>query len=175
MNAGAMGGRTFDVVESVRFMDFDGQVHELRARPRWKWNIALCLLFKDHIALSAVAEGTSRGARTRSRSGCRRSARSGGKASPPRRAPAAFSKIRRRFRRANLIDELGLKGARVGGAVVSSEHANFIVTEAGASAADVLALIEIIKQRARKERGIDLETEVEIVGRIECLRTKRDA
>jgi UDP-N-acetylenolpyruvoylglucosamine reductase len=63
-----------------------------------------------------------------------------------------------------LIDELGLKGARVGDAVVSQEHGNFIINEGGATAADVLGLIEIIKQRARTARGIELNTEVEIIG-----------
>ena len=63
-----------------------------------------------------------------------------------------------------LIDELGLKGTRAGGAVVSAEHGNFIVNEGTATARDVLELIEIVRQRVRAERGIDLEPEVEIVG-----------
>jgi UDP-N-acetylenolpyruvoylglucosamine reductase len=64
-----------------------------------------------------------------------------------------------------LIDELGLKGTVVGGARVSLEHGNFIVTERGAKASDVLQLISMIRERARQERGIDLETEVMVVGR----------
>jgi UDP-N-acetylenolpyruvoylglucosamine reductase len=63
-----------------------------------------------------------------------------------------------------LIDELGLKGTRVGGAVVSEEHGNFIVNNGQATARDVLALIDVIKQRVRSARGIELETEVEIIG-----------
>jgi UDP-N-acetylenolpyruvoylglucosamine reductase len=63
-----------------------------------------------------------------------------------------------------LIDELGLKGTRVGGAVISEVHGNFIINEGGASAQDVLSLIEMVKQRARTSRGIQLETEVEILG-----------
>jgi UDP-N-acetylenolpyruvoylglucosamine reductase len=63
-----------------------------------------------------------------------------------------------------LIEELGLKGTRVGGAVVSAEHGNFIVNDGGASARDILALIEVVRQRARRERGIELEPEVEIIG-----------
>ena len=63
-----------------------------------------------------------------------------------------------------LIDELGLKGARVGGAVVSDVHGNFIVNEGNATANDVLNLIDTIKQRAKTARGIELETEVEILG-----------
>ncbi len=62
------------------------------------------------------------------------------------------------------MDELGLKGTRVGGAVVSDVHANFIVNDGTATARDVLALIEMIRQRAFDMRGIRLETEVQIVG-----------
>ena len=63
-----------------------------------------------------------------------------------------------------LIDELGLKGTRIGGALVSFEHGNFIVNEGGATAADVLALINLVKERALSKRGIELRTEVEIIG-----------
>ena len=63
-----------------------------------------------------------------------------------------------------LIDELGLKGTRVGGAMVSAEHGNFIVNEGSATARDVLELIELIRRRAHEQRGIDLEPEVEIIG-----------
>ena len=63
-----------------------------------------------------------------------------------------------------MIDELGLKGTRVGGAVVSDVHGNFIVNDGHATARDVLQLIDIIKERARTVRGIELQTEVEILG-----------
>ena len=63
-----------------------------------------------------------------------------------------------------LIDELGLKGTRVGGAVVSDIHGNFIINDGSATARDVLALIEVIRTTARAERGVEFETEVEIVG-----------
>jgi UDP-N-acetylenolpyruvoylglucosamine reductase len=63
-----------------------------------------------------------------------------------------------------LIDELGLKGTRVGGAVVSDVHGNFIINDGHATARDVLQLIDIIKERARTVRGIELQTEVEILG-----------
>jgi UDP-N-acetylenolpyruvoylglucosamine reductase len=63
-----------------------------------------------------------------------------------------------------LVDELGLKGTRVGDAVVSDVHGNFIINDGDATARDVLELIEVIKQHARTSREIELETEVEIVG-----------
>ena len=62
------------------------------------------------------------------------------------------------------MDELGLKGLRVGHARVSELHGNFIVNEGGAKATDVLSLIEQIREKALQERGIRLETEVQILG-----------
>src|SRR5438067_354851 len=62
-----------------------------------------------------------------------------------------------------MIDDLGMKGTRRGGAVVSPKHANFIVTEGeDVKAADALALAEEIRERVKRERGIDLEYEVEL-------------
>jgi len=62
-----------------------------------------------------------------------------------------------------MIDEMGMKGEKRGGAVVSPVHANFIVTEGDdARASDALALAEEIRERIRRERGIELEYEVEL-------------
>jgi UDP-N-acetylmuramate dehydrogenase len=62
-----------------------------------------------------------------------------------------------------IIDEMGMKGTRKGGAVISPVHANFIVTEGeDAKAVDALALAEEIRDRVRREQGIELEYEVEI-------------
>ncbi len=59
-----------------------------------------------------------------------------------------------------MIDELGLKGERVGGAVVSERHANFIVNRHGATAADILKLMDLIRERVLKTYGVELEEEV---------------
>ena len=64
-----------------------------------------------------------------------------------------------------LIDSAGLKGTRVGGAVVSDQHANFILNDRGASADDVEELIELVRFTVKDATGIELELEVEIVGR----------
>jgi UDP-N-acetylmuramate dehydrogenase len=62
-----------------------------------------------------------------------------------------------------IIDDLGMKGTRRGSAVVSPVHANFIVTEGeNARAEDALALAEEIRERVRREQGIELEYEVEL-------------
>lgn len=64
-----------------------------------------------------------------------------------------------------LLDELGFKGFTIGGARFSEIHANFIVNAGGASASDVLELIETAKREALAKRGIHLETEVRIIGK----------
>ncbi len=63
-----------------------------------------------------------------------------------------------------IIDELGLKDRRLGGAVVSPKHANFIVNSGGATAADVRRLAEIVRETVLRERGVELAYEVEFVG-----------
>jgi UDP-N-acetylmuramate dehydrogenase len=63
-----------------------------------------------------------------------------------------------------IIDELGLKGTQVGGAMVSPKHANFIVNTGPATASDVWRLAELVRQRVLEERGIELRYEVEFVG-----------
>lgn len=62
-----------------------------------------------------------------------------------------------------LIEDAGLKGARVGGAEVSEKHAGFVINRGGATAADVLALVEHIKQRVYETSGVRLECEFEYV------------
>lgn len=61
-----------------------------------------------------------------------------------------------------MIDKAGLKGRTVGGAKVSTTHANFIVVEVGASSADVLALIEVMRKAVKERFDVDLELELEI-------------
>ena len=78
--------------------------------------------------------------------------------------PDAFSKIRDNCPAGKLVDELGLEKLRVGKARVSDVHGNFIVNDGGATAAEMLELIAKIQATAREKRGIELETEVQIVG-----------
>jgi len=65
---------------------------------------------------------------------------------------------------ARLIEEAGLKGAAVGGASISNKHANFIVAGPGATATDVLALIERARAAVEERTGVRLEPEVHLVG-----------
>ncbi len=64
-----------------------------------------------------------------------------------------------------LIEQAGLKGLRVGGAVVSDRHANFILNDRGASSDDVEELIELVRSRVSEKTGVELELEIEILGR----------
>jgi UDP-N-acetylenolpyruvoylglucosamine reductase len=163
MNAGAMGSATFDLVTQVRFMDDLGRIHERDAagmNPAYR----SCSLLKSCIALEAAFEGrpASReiiAARTREfnerRWRCQPKEPSAG---------CIFKNPSPAMTAGALIDQAGLKGARVGGASVSTVHANFIITDGTAAARDVLELIELIRSRVKASRGIDLQTEVEIVG-----------
>ena len=63
-----------------------------------------------------------------------------------------------------LIDQLGLKGTRIGGASVSQKHANFIVNDRKGTAADIRRLVEHVRGEVRRQRGIELDLEIELVG-----------
>ena len=163
MNAGAMGSATFEVVTQVRLMDYAGNVRE-RAIADVPAEYRSCPLFKTHIALGAtfrgrpearevIAQRTTEFNETRWKS-------------QPKEPSAGciFKNPSAAISAGRLIDELGLKGVQKGGAMVSNVHGNFIVNTSNATARDVLGLIEMIQQRARAERGIELRTEVEIIG-----------
>jgi UDP-N-acetylmuramate dehydrogenase len=64
-----------------------------------------------------------------------------------------------------LIEMVGLKGCRVGGAMISLKHANFIVNTGGARASDVLALMEMARRKVKADTGVDLEPEMRVVGK----------
>jgi UDP-N-acetylenolpyruvoylglucosamine reductase len=163
MNAGAMGSAVFEVVTWVRFMDHAGKIRE-RTVADVPSEYRSCPLFKTHIALGAtfrgkaetretIAERTARFNETRWKS-------------QPKEPSAGciFKNPSPSISAGRLIEELGLKGTHQGGAMVSDVHGNFIVNTGNATASDVLALIEIIQRRAKTERGIELLTEVEIIG-----------
>lgn len=162
MNAGAMGGAVFNLVSTVRFMDETGAIFEREPaflQPHYR----SCDFLKSRIALSAVlvggvAQADEIAARMKEFSRKRwehqpKEPSAGCTFKNPAACPAG-----------KLIDRLGLKGVRVGGALVSPIHGNFIVNDGGATARDILNLMEQIRQRARTEAEIQLETEVEIVG-----------
>jgi UDP-N-acetylenolpyruvoylglucosamine reductase len=162
MNAGAMGAEMFQLVESIRVMDMNGCVVERTPR-ELEIHYRSCPTLKAQVALGAVLRGepASRESIQRRMDEFSRKRWSSQPAAP---SAGCIFKNPITIPAGKLIDELGLKGARVGGAYVSAEHGNFIVNDGTATAQNVLDLIEMIRQRARAERGIELQTEVEIIG-----------
>lgn len=162
MNAGAMGGQTFDAIESVRMMDFGGCISEM---PRKKMQVAYrgCATLRDHIALAAVFK-CAMASREEIEKRMKSFSEKRWDSQPAAPSAGCIFKNPAAIPAGKLVDELGLKGARVGGAVVSAEHGNFIINDGKATARDVLELIEVLKAKAKAERGIELHTEVEIIG-----------
>jgi UDP-N-acetylenolpyruvoylglucosamine reductase len=163
MNAGAMGGWVFDRVETLRYMDQVGEVHEIsgeEAGARYRG----CPLLVKQIALGAVLKGKPAAREVISE---RMTASNQKRWSSQPKQPSAgctFKNPAQDTPAGRLIDELGLKGTRVGDAMVSDVHANFFVNLGQATATDVLRLLDLVRQRVHEARGIELEPEVEIIG-----------
>jgi len=162
MNAGAMGGETFNAVESVRVMDFAGNVRELTPA-EMSVSYRSCEALKNHVALGAVFRGTPA---PREEIEARMKAFSEKRWSSQPAAPSAGCMFKNPppIPAGKLIEELGLKGMKSGGARVSLEHGNFLVNDGNATARDVLDLIGFLQAKAQAERGIDLQSEVEVLG-----------
>jgi UDP-N-acetylenolpyruvoylglucosamine reductase len=162
MNAGAMGSATFDAVESVRFMDYAGEIHEWAVRDV-PVEYRACPLLKTHVALGAVFKCKS-APREEIEKRMKAFSEKRWEAQPAAPSAGCMFKNPPAIPAGKLIEEIGLKGAHVGGAMVSLEHGNFIVNGGSATARDVLELVALLKARAKEARGIELHTEVEIIG-----------
>jgi UDP-N-acetylenolpyruvoylglucosamine reductase len=162
MNAGAMGSATFDVVESVRFMDYAGEIFERAARDV-PVEYRACPLLKTHVALGAVFRCVP-APREEIEKRMKSFSEKRWEAQPAAPSAGCMFKNPPAIPAGKLIEEIGLKGAHVGGAMVSLEHGNFIVNGGSATARDVLELIALLKGKAKAERGVELHTEVEIIG-----------
>jgi UDP-N-acetylenolpyruvoylglucosamine reductase len=162
MNAGAMGGAIFDVTCSVRLVDQAGRLDEQKAGGMGAVYRS-CPMLKRHIVVAAVLRGQP-GKRLEIERRMSEFSRKRWNSQPAAPSAGCMFKNPASIPAGKLIEELGLKGTRVGGAAISLEHGNFLVNEGGATARDILQLIELIRQRARAVRGIDLEPEVEIIG-----------
>jgi UDP-N-acetylenolpyruvoylglucosamine reductase len=162
MNAGAMGSWTFGVVERVRYVGGAGWVGEcLVGELPVKYRS--CPFFREHVAVAAVFSGIpAPEAEIRERMEAWNRRR--WDTQPAQPSAGCIFKNPAERPAGRLIDEAGLKGTRVGGAVVSAVHANFIVNEGTATARDILELIGAVQERVLRERGVVLEPEVEIIG-----------
>jgi UDP-N-acetylenolpyruvoylglucosamine reductase len=162
MNAGAMNGQTFDVVESVRVMDFGGNISEMSPK-EMSVTYRSCDALKKHVALAAVFK-CEKSSREKIEARMKSFAEKRWESQPAAPSAGCIFKNTAAISAGKLIDEIGLKGAHAGGAMVSLEHGNFIVNGGTATARDVLELISLLQAKAKSERGIDLWTEVEIIG-----------
>jgi len=164
MNAGAMGAWIFDRVESVDWLDADG---ERRSAPREAFDAGYrdCPQLHGALVLSAVlrAERVDQPEAVRARMAELAARR---RASQPRE-PSAGCVFRNPegAKAGALIDAAGLKSLSSGGALVSPVHANFIVNPDGASSDDVLALMRRVRSRVRDASGIQLEPEILLLGK----------
>jgi len=163
MNAGAFGGETWGVVESVETVDRRGRIRRRPPEdfavayrsvtvPAGEWFLAAKLVLQPgdgDAGGGKIREMLARRARTQ-----------------PIQIPNAGSVFRNPAgdHAARLIEHCGLKGRCHGGACVSERHANFIVNRGGATAGDIEALIQRIEQEVRQRHGVALRREVHIVG-----------
>ena len=163
MNAGAYGQEIGTVVETVRVAR-DGRVREIPG-DEVKWNYRHTSFKEGELLLGATLSlRTDDPEQIRTRMEKAKSQRMETQPHGARSAGCFFKNAPASpIGTGKMIDDLGLKGTRRGGATVSQKHANFIVTEGEeAKAADALALAEEVRERVKREHGIDLEYEVEL-------------
>ena len=162
MNAGAMGAQTFENVVRVRYLDAEGNTHT-KTPAELEVNYRHVPSLDQNYAVAAVFRGTPSPpeeiARRLDESQEKRRT-----TQPSAKSAGCIFKNPASVPAGKLVDELGLKNSRVGQARVSEIHGNFIVNDGGATASEILELIARIQDTARKERGVELETEVQIVG-----------
>ncbi|MEY2525353.1 MAG: UDP-N-acetylmuramate--alanine ligase [Verrucomicrobiota bacterium] len=162
MNAGAMGAQTFESVVRVRYLDANGEAHT-RERDELEAHYRHFPLLEKNFAVSAVFRGkpAPKEEINRKLDASQEKRRT---SQPSAKSAGCIFKNTDSIPAGKLVDELGLKNSRVGKARVSEVHGNFIVNDGGATAEEMLTLIDKIKATAREKRGIELETEVQIVG-----------
>lgn len=163
MNAGAWGVELKDVLLSVTLMKGDGEIVE-RPQKRLKFSYrrldlpSSWIILKGRFQLEKGKKEEILG-RVRSYSEIR-------KRTQPLDYPSAGSifKNPKEGPAGKWIEEAGLKGFRMGQAMISDQHANFIINLGKATAEEVIHLMEFVKRKIYEEKGISLEREVEVVG-----------
>jgi UDP-N-acetylmuramate dehydrogenase len=163
MNAGAFGGETWQIVDSVEMMDRHGNriqrsVDDFSVdyrsvnRPENEWFVSANIRLKP----GHSAESKSRLRDLLEKRNVSQPVGTANAGSVFKNPPGDFA--------ARLIDSCGLKGSRIGSAVVSGKHANFIINTGGSSAADIEALIRHVQKVVAEKTGVELQTEVHIIG-----------
>ncbi len=163
MNAGAFGGETWGIVRNVEMINRDGEIY---TRTRDEFDIAY-----RHVRgaadewFVAAKFGLEPGDVETGRGEIRNLLAKRGSSQPIQSANAGsvFRNPQDDFA-ARLIEASGLKGQRVGHAQVSTHHANFIINEGDATAADIEELITMVIAKVEQQHGVTLEPEIRIVG-----------
>ena len=163
MNAGAYGGEMKDVVEEVTLLLPEGVQRFSGAEMAFGYRHSFLSEHPEAVAIRArfrLPPGDESAIREwmRELMGKRR-------ASQPLEYPSAGSTFKRPegYFAGTLIDQCGLKGLTVGGAQVSEKHAGFVINRGGATAADILALIQEVQRRVLAEKGVMLQPEVKLL------------
>jgi UDP-N-acetylmuramate dehydrogenase len=165
-NAGAYGGCLADVLRSVRIVNGTGTAKELPAEELglvYRGSAFTRSQFRDRVVLAAefvLWPGDAEALRERVLElDAKRLA-----AQPRGRNAGSIFKNPPGHPAWKLIDEVGLRGHRIGDAQVSDKHCNFFINAGHARAADVKALIDLARSRVRERFGIELELEIGLVG-----------
>ena len=163
MNAGAYGGEMKDVVEEVTLLLPEGVQRFSGAEMAFGYRRSFLAEHPEAVAIRAkfrLTPGDESAIREwmRELMGKRR-------ASQPLEYPSAGSTFKRPegYFAGTLIDQCGLKGLTVGGAQVSEKHAGFVINRGGATAADILALMQEVQRRVLAEKGVMLQPEVKLL------------
>ncbi len=163
MNAGAFRGEMKDDVQSVEFIDPEGNLVE-RKKEELQFSYRALDLKKGWAILGgtfSLRVGNSQAVRSKMNEFIQRRA-----AKQPLHLPSAGSVFKNpsRVGAGKLIEEVGLKGTRLRDAQISEKHANFIVNLGRARARDILTLAEWAKNKVFEEKGVKLEMEIQVIG-----------
>lgn len=163
MNAGAMGGWTFDLVESVEFVTLDG-VHQEQPAPWFRPDYREAPGMRGAIAVAAIMRARDNVQPETLRAAMSRLSARRKETQPREPSAGCMFKNPDGDNAGRLIDVTGLKGLRVGGAEVSEVHANFIINCGGATSEDVLELMRKVRAAVKERHGVELLPEVQLVG-----------
>ncbi len=159
MNAGAYGFSISDVLRDIVVYDEDGE----RTQPPEGWRFHYRgSSIPEGAAVASITVGLRQDDPAALERESRELAQQRTKSQPGGRNAGCVFKNTTSAPAGKLIDEVGLKGARRGGAVVSPRHANFVVNEGDASAQDVLDLLDLVREKVEQVTGVDLELEVKV-------------
>ena len=164
MNAGAYGGEMKDVVIETTYCDLEGHIYTLNNEEHEFGKRKSFFTGKDFVVLSTkikLNEGNKEEIAAKMEE-----LKISRNTKQPVTMPSAGSIFKRpegHFA-GKLIEDSGLKGYTIGGAQVSTLHAGFIVNVGNATAKDILDLIKYVQEVVMKNYGVELETEVKVVG-----------